>query len=257
MARSTPSPSPGTCCPRQTTHQNSWRRAGPHPGSWETSGLHANLLNPLAPRDLGIKATRPPPVPNHHRSFGQGLTCPHPQKPRDVAGFRHPPPLGITAELRSRPSKMRAHIPNMTSARARPEPRQRVPPPPPLPGTRTVPSVRPSQQPRLSGPTFPRREEHGCSLEPHERHTHQRGSRGHSSHQLGQDARTTLPRILGQAPGLHYPESSAQRRDYISQDARRAQRPLRELFLGNMPKGEWPLWHLDFRPAPSFTEDPG
>lgn len=157
----------------------------PHPGSWETSGPHANLLNPLAPRDLGIKATRPPPVPNHHRSFGQGLTCPHPQKPRDVAGFRHPPPLGITAELRSRPSKMRAHIPNMTSGWARPEPRQCVPPPPPLPGTRTVPSLRPSQQPRLSRPTFPCREGHACSLEPHGRHTHQRGTRVHSSHQLG------------------------------------------------------------------------
>lgn len=200
-----PQPIPGTCCPRQTTHQNSWRRAGPHPSTWETSGPHANLLNPLAPRDLGVRGT----PPHHHRSFGQGLTCPHPQEPRDVAGFRHPPPLGIAAELRPRPSEMQAHIPNMTSGRARPEPRQRVPPPPPLPSTRTVPSLRPSQQPRLSGPTFPRREGHGCGLEPLGRHTHQRGTRGHCSHQLGQDARTTLPRILGPAPGLHLPGWSA------------------------------------------------
>ena len=126
-----------------------------------------------------------------------------------MAGFRHPPPLGIAAKLRPRPSEMRAHIPNMTSGRARPEPRQRVPPSPPLPGTRTVPSLRCSQQPRLSGPTFPHMEGHGCTLEPHGRRTHPRGTRGHSSHQLGQDAWTTLPRILGQAPGLHLPGCSA------------------------------------------------
>lgn len=177
------------------------------PSSQHLGNIRApcQLTQPSGPQGLGGK--RGPP--HHHRCFGQGLTCPHPQEPRDVAGFRHPPPLGIAAELRPRPSEMQAHIPNMTSGRARPEPRQRVPPPPPLPGTRTVPSLRPSQQPRLSGPTFPRREGHGCGLEPHGRHTHQRGTRGHCSHQLGQDARTTLPRILGPAPGLHLPGWSA------------------------------------------------
>lgn len=145
-----------------------------------------------------------------------------------MAGFRHPPPPGIAAKLRPRPSEMRAHIPNMTSGRARPESRQRVPPSPPLPGTRSPqPQVQPtaqtfrtylSAQGSVSGrgpsPT-------GAALTREE-------TRGHSSHQLGQDARTTLPRILSPAPGLHYPESSDKRRDYIPQDARRAQRPLRE-----------------------------
>ena len=137
-----------------------------------------------------------------------------------MAGFRHPPPLGIAAKLRPRPSEMRAHIPNMTSGRARPEPRQRVPPSPPLPGTRTVPSLRCSQQPtfrtylsahgrarlHLRAPRAPHSPARNKgSLQP----PAGPGRLDYTTQNPQPSTRTTLPRILGQAPGLHLPGCSA------------------------------------------------
>ena len=125
-----------------------------------------------------------------------------------MAGFRHPPPLGITAELRSRPSKMRAHIPNMTSGRARPDrdsaSRGRLLCPAPA----QSPASGPANSPDFRDLPFRAGKSTAAALSP--------TSATLTSENHGVTPATSWART----PGLHCPESSAKHQDYTTQNPR-------------------------------------